>query len=351
MAGKVVMKAFVTGVAGFIGSHIAQKMLTRGWKVVGFDDLSRIGSSYNLELLKQETEFTFIQGDISVIENIDPIFSRYGPFDWIAHQAAQVAVTSSILNPRHDFEVNLLGTFNILECIRQYSPESVFQFSSTNKVYGALPEVDVVEKRTRYMYREISGVSEAWPLDFHSPYGCSKGAADQYVRDYSRIYGLRTQVLRQSCIYGSRQFGVEDQGWVAWFVIASILELPLSVFGDGKQVRDLLWIEDLTDLYFLLYENAERLSGSVFNVGGGPDNVLSLIELIALLDKFGIHKSDVSFGPSRQGDQKVFVSDIQKVCGECDWAPTTTPDKGVEIMLKWAMDNQPILIDLLRVRE
>ena len=345
------MKAFVTGVAGFIGSHIAQKMLIRGWNVVGLDDLSRTGSSYNLKLLQKQKEFTFIQGDISIIENIGPIFSKYGPFDWIVHQAAQVAVTTSIINPRHDFKVNLLGTFNILECVRQYSPESVFQFASTNKVYGELAEVVVVEKPTRYMYRDISGVSEAWPLDFYSPYGCSKGAADQYVRDYSRIYGLRTQVLRQSCIYGPRQFGVEDQGWVAWFVIASILGLPLSVFGDGKQVRDLLWIEDLTDLYFHLYENVDRHSGSVFNVGGGLQNVLSLIELIALLEKLGVHRSDIQFGPSRQGDQKVFVSDIQKVCGECDWAPTTTPEKGVEIMLKWAMDNQPILVDLLKVRE
>jgi CDP-paratose 2-epimerase len=211
-----------------------------------------------------------------------------------------------------------------------------------------MEELGVVERNGRYEYENLpDGVNEAHGLDFHSPYGCSKGAADQYVRDYSRIYGLKTAVLRQSCIYGTRQFGIEDQGWVAWFTIASILDKPLTIYGDGKQGRDLLWIDDLVDAYIELYKNADDLAGGIFNVGGGPGNVLSLLELVDMLRSAGVLRREPAFSEWREGDQKIFVCDTRKMANAIRWQPRTSPAQGVARLIEWTAANKELLARML----
>ena len=255
------MKVLITGCAGFIGCHLTKYFLSIGNEVIGLDNLSRKGGQENLKWLQTlQGKFEFNKIDIRDFTEVSAIFKRCGQFDLILHLAAQVAVTTSVVDPREDFEINAFGTFNLLEATRLYSPDAFFEFASTNKVYGKMDNVNVVERNGRYEYDMLSkGVNEDYNLDFHSPYGCSKGAADQYVRDYNRIYGLRTVVLRQSCIYGTRQFGIEDQGWIAWFIIASLLEKPITIYGDGMQIRDVLWIEDLADVWVKLFENADKV--------------------------------------------------------------------------------------------
>ncbi|MDD5572119.1 MAG: SDR family NAD(P)-dependent oxidoreductase, partial [Bacteroidales bacterium] len=304
----------ITGCAGFIGSHLALHFLEKDFMVTGIDNLSRNGCMINLELLKKNKNFIFFEKDIRDFENILKVFKDKGPFDMIIHEAGQVAVTTSVINPREDFEINALGTFNILEATRLFSPDAFLQVASTNKVYGKMEDMGVIERNGRYEYENNkNGVGENYGLDFYSPYGCSKGTADQYVRDYNRIYGIKTVVLRQSCIYGTRQFGVEDQGWVAWFTIASVLGKPITIYGDGKQIRDILWIDDLVEVYQKLYENADDVAGSVFNVGGGCENTLSLLELVEYLKEYGIMKNEPTKADWRPGDQKVYVSDISKI--------------------------------------
>ena len=216
--------------------------------------------------------------------------------DVIFHLAGQVAVTSSVKHPRQDFESNALGTFNALEAARLVGNDPIFVFASTNKVYGGMEEVNVVEKSTRYCYADLPfGIPETQPIDFHSPYGCSKGGADQYIIDYARIFGLKTVVFRQSCIYGTRQFGIEDQGWVSWFVIATTLNKPLKIFGNGKQVRDVLFVEDLIKCYELAIENIDKTSGNAYNIGGGPNYCMSLLELINYLEEFHGKKIEYSY--------------------------------------------------------
>lgn len=265
------MKYLVTGGAGFIGSNTAYNLLKQGHEVVIVDNLSRAGSVKNLEWLKNEFgEVSFVKQDVRDYDAIRKALSHHRDADAVIHLAAQVAVTTSVVKPREDLEINALGTFNLLEAIREEGIDPVFIYSSTNKVYGATEGLRVVEHDTRYAYQDLaSGLGEDIPLDFHSPYGCSKGAADQYVRDYHRIYGIRTVVFRQSCIYGPRQFGVEDQGWLAWFIIASVLGKPISIYGDGKQVRDILYIDDLVRAYVMAAENIEKTKGQVYNIGGG----------------------------------------------------------------------------------
>ncbi len=341
-------KVLITGCAGFIGSHIAEKLLSQSIDVIGIDNLSRAGSDKNLSILKTYDNFTFFKADIRNFEDISKIFTQTTNIDLVIHQAAQVAVTSSILNPRLDFEINALGTFNLLEATRLFSPNSVFQFASTNKVYGTMEELEVLESNARYKYKNIkNGISENFKLDFHSPYGCSKGVADQYVRDYHRIYGLKTMVLRQSCIYGTRQFGVEDQGWVAWFTIASILGKKLTIYGDGKQVRDLLWIDDLVDAYISLYEKADVAAGHIFNLGGGSENTLSLNELVNQLIEYDIMKSKPRLSQWRSGDQKVFVSDIKKISNLTGWKPKVSTEKGIKLLVQWCKKNGNLLGNVL----
>src|SRR5512140_703703 len=263
----------ITGGAGFIGSNYVSRLIQRGEQVTIFDNLSRPGARMNLEWLREtygDNAFKLITADVRDAKSIQDAARDAAV---IVHLAAQVAVTTSVSKPREDFEINAQGTFNVLEAARAARHKPVVIYASTNKVYGGMDDVRVVEQGTRYAYESLpNGASEAQPLDFHSPYGCSKGTGDQYVRDYFRIYGLPTVVFRQSCIYGTRQFGVEDQGWVAWFVIAAVTGHPISIYGDGKQVRDLLFVEDLLDAYDAALQRIDKAAGQVYNVGGGQPN-------------------------------------------------------------------------------
>jgi CDP-paratose 2-epimerase len=341
-------KILITGCAGFIGSHLTRHFLDKGNSVVGIDNLSRNGCTTNLDLLLKHKEFNFFKEDIRAFESILKIFKANGPFDMVIHEAGQVAVTTSVINPREDFEINALGTFNILEATRLYSPKAFFQFASTNKVYGKMENMGVLERNGRYEYENAkNGISEDYGLDFYSPYGCSKGSADQYVRDYSRIYGLRSVVLRQSCIYGTHQFGIEDQGWVAWFTIASILKKPITIYGDGKQIRDVLWIDDLVDVYEKLYINADKVAGQIFNVGGGIENTLSLLELVDHLMESEVMEKEPTKGDWRPGDQKVFVSDISKLKEAIDWTPKTHAREGVKLIIEWTKNNKELIKSIL----
>jgi CDP-paratose 2-epimerase len=275
------------------------------------------------------------------------LFAQHQDTDVVIHEAAQVAVTSSVSDPRTDFEVNALGTFNVLEAARQYTPQAVFLYASTNKVYGQLEHLCAREGLTRYEYTEATrGIDESESMDFHSPYGCSKGCAEQYVRDYHRIYGLKSVVFRQSCVYGTRQFGVEDQGWVAWFIIASVLGRPLTIYGDGKQLRDLLWVDDLIDLYLKAIASIETTAGQIYNAGGGASNTLSLLELLDILRSYLGRSITVRFSAWRPGDQKVFVSDCEKARRELGWSPKTAPLEGVTSLLRWAEESRDLLARL-----
>ncbi|GAB4482823.1 MAG: GDP-mannose 4,6-dehydratase [Anaerolineales bacterium] len=335
---------FITGGAGFIGSNFVHRLLERGEKVTIYDNLSRAGAPRNLKWLQQthgEKAFNLVIGDVRDA-GLLAVSAREA--DVIVHLAGQVAVTTSVVNPREDFEINALGTFNVLEAARLNQRQPVFLYSSTNKVYGGMEDVEVIERPTRWEYKDLPfGAAESQPLDFHSPYGCSKGTGDQYVRDYHRIYGLKSVVLRQSCIYGPRQFGVEDQGWVAWFVIAAVTGRPLSIYGDGKQVRDLLHVYDLLDAYDLAIANIERVRGQVFNVGGGAQNTISVwTEFAPLLEKLVGHALPVSRGDWRPGDQKVFVADIRKAEKVLGWRPKFSVESGVRQLFDWVSANRAL---------
>lgn len=333
-------KILITGGAGFIGVNAARQFAAEGWKVAVVDDLSRRGSSLNLDWLRSDVDVDFRQIDIRQAEPLADAVKEIRP-DVVLHLAGQVAVTSSVANPRADFEINALGTFNILEAIRCQVPDTILLNASTNKVYGKLENLAIVERDGRWEFLDSpDGVSEAQPLDFHSPYGCSKGVADQYVIDYGRIYGLRTLTFRQSCIYGPRQMGVEDQGWVAWFTIASVVGKNVTIFGDGKQIRDLLWVEDLVDLYQAGIRGAERGVSGAFNVGGGPANTLSLLELLKQLDQLNGHESAREFEAWRPGDQRVFVCDVSKAERELGWRPKMAVVSGVARLHEWVTGNR-----------
>jgi len=278
------MKIIVTGGAGFIGSNAVSRYLRRGDDVVIIDNLSRPGVENNLEWLQQQGDPHFMQIDIRDAARVAKAFAAHRDAGMVLHLAGQVAVTTSVSDPRADFEANALGTFNVLEAIRLAKIDAPVIYSSTNKVYGGMESVRVREDESRYVYADLPhGISEDRALDFHSPYGCSKGAGDQYMRDYHRIYGLKTVVFRQSCIYGYRQFGLEDQGWVAWFTIATQLGHPVKIYGDGKQARDILFVEDLLDAYDAAAANIRQAAGRIYNIGGGPENVISLVNLLDYL--------------------------------------------------------------------
>jgi CDP-paratose 2-epimerase len=267
--------------------------------------------------------------------------ARHADSDAVLHLAAQVAVTTSVADPRTDFTINAQGTFNVLEAVRTAADgRPAVLYSSTNKVYGNLEHVRVVERDGRYAYEDRPlGIDEAEPLDFHSPYGCSKGAGDQYVRDYARIYGLKTVTFRQSCVYGTRQFGIEDQGWIAWFCVAAATGQPFTIYGGGKQIRDALWVEDLIDAYERAIDRIEAVRGEVFNLGGGPANTLSLRELVAMLERAFDRPLDPASAGCRPGDQRVFVADVRKAERLLGWRPTVTTAEGVDELLAWVLDN------------
>lgn len=335
------MKTIITGGAGFIGCNAAARSISRGERVVVIDDLSRVGSRANLEWLRTLGEFDFHRVDLRDDRLLAETISRHADVSRVLHLAGQVAVTTSVRDPRADFEVNALGTFNLLECVRTSAADAVVLYSSTNKVYGGLDHLRVVEEAEQYRYDQAPfGVSEAEPLDFHSPYGCSKGSADQYVRDYHRIYGLRTVVFRQSCIYGRRQFGVEDQGWVAWFAIAAQQRRPITIYGDGKQVRDVLFIDDLLDAYDAAFERSDTSSGRIYNIGGGPANAISLRQLIRHLEVAVGRPLAWSYQDWRPGDQRVFVSDIRRASTDLGWVPAISWVEGVTRLSRWVAENQ-----------
>jgi CDP-paratose 2-epimerase len=315
----------------------------RGDQVTIYDNLSRPRTDNNLKWLRQQfgdDRLRLVKADVRDFETLKQAVSAAEP-DLLVHLASQVAVTTSVKNPREDFEINALGTFNALEAARaQSTPPAVF-FASTNKVYGGMEDVAVVQDETRYRYRDLPlGVSEQQPLDFHSPYGCSKGAGDQYVRDYARIYGMRTVVFRQSCIYGERQFGVEDQGWVAHFVIAAAMNRSINIYGDGKQVRDLLYVQDLINAYDAAWNHLDIASGQVFNVGGGMVNTLSIwSEFAPLLEQLAGRKINIQRGDWRPGDQPVFISDNSKARRMLGWEPKTSVKEGVHKLWDWVASN------------
>jgi CDP-paratose 2-epimerase len=345
--GRTEMKeVIVTGGAGFTGTNVVSYYLDRGYRVVVFDNLSRKGGLNNIEWLQQNSNANNLElliGDArfppvelqAAVERADAVF----------HYAAQVAVTDSVTDPRHDFECNALSTFNMLELIRNSAGKKPPLFySSTNKVYGGMEDVATEEGEKYYYYRDFpDGIAENRLLDFHSPYGCSKGCADQYVRDYARIYGLQTVVFRQSCIYGYRQFGVEDQGWVAWFIIAAVLGKPLTIYGDGKQVRDVLFIDDLINAFDAAWNRIETIGGSVYNIGGGPENTISLLQLLDFLEEEMNLPTSPGFDDWRPGDQPVYVSNISKAKEEFDWEPKVDWKAGVGKLVGWVRDNKDML--------
>jgi CDP-paratose 2-epimerase len=345
------MKVVITGAAGFIGCNAALRFLRRGWKVVAVDNLSRPGTEDNLAWLQDHGDLDFAKVDVREAKAVERLFREHIDSDLILHFAAQVAVTTSVTDPRSDFETNTLGTLNVLEAVRMARIDAPFIYSSTNKVYGGIKDVNVIEEGERYRYdNEVFGISETRGIDFHSPYGCSKGAADQYVRDYNRIYGLQTVVFRQSCVYGTRQFGVEDQGWIAWFMIARELGLKITIYGDGKQARDVLYVEDLLDAIDAAASGIGRAAGHIFNIGGGPANTLSLRELISFLDMTTGKATRYQTAAWRPGDQRIYVSDIRKAQTELGWRPRTGWRRGVTILQEWVHANRDLCAAVLSGR-
>ncbi|MCX6039281.1 MAG: GDP-mannose 4,6-dehydratase [Chloroflexi bacterium] len=335
---------FITGGAGFIGSNYVSRLLERGEKVTIYDNLSRAGAPRNLAWLQEkfgEAAFRLTVGDVRDAALLT-ISSRAA--DVIIHLAAQVAVTTSVIHPREDFEINAQGTFNVLEAARLNERKPVILYASTNKVYGGMEDVKVVEDATRWRYSDLPlGCPETQPLDFHSPYGCSKGTGDQYVRDYARIYGLPSVVLRQSCIYGPRQFGVEDQGWVAWMIIAAVTGRPLTIYGDGKQIRDVLHVDDLLNAYDAATAKIDSVRGQVYNLGGGPENTMSIwTEFGPLLERLLGKPVPVRRGDWRPGDQKVFVADIRKAERDLGWKPKVGVEAGEGRLFEWVRENKDL---------
>ena len=335
---------FITGGAGFIGSNYVSRLLERGEKVTIYDNLSRAGAPRNLAWLQEKYGKTAFQLSVGDVRDAALLTVSSRTADVIIHLAAQVAVTTSVVKPREDFEINAQGTFNVLEAARLNERKPVILYSSTNKVYGGMEDVLVVEDATRWRYADLPlGCPETQQLDFHSPYGCSKGTGDQYVRDYARIYSMPTVVLRQSCIYGPRQFGVEDQGWVAWMIIAAVTGRPLTIYGDGKQIRDVLHVDDLLNAYDTAIAKIDAVKGQVYNLGGGPENTMSIwTEFGPLLEKLLGRPVLVARGDWRPGDQKVFVADIRKAGRELGWKPKIGVEQGVEKLFEWVRDNKSL---------
>ena len=333
-------KYLITGGSGFIGSNYVARLIQRGEDVTIYDNLSRPGSKLNLAWLEsiKKDSFQLIEADIRDREAIEKAVQHK---DVVIHLAGQVAVTTSVINPREDFEINAQGTFNVLEAARNSNKNPIILYSSTNKVYGGMEDIQVLENTTNYRYQDYPyGISEEFPLDFHSPYGCSKGSGDQYVRDYHRIYGLPTVVLRQSCIYGPRQFGVEDQGWLAWFIIAVLTGKQISIYGNGKQVRDVLFVNDLLNAYDACIENIDSAAGQVYNIGGGSNQMLSVWkEFSPILEDMLNKKIPIVWGDWRPGDQKIYVSDIRKAQKELGWEPKVSVRDGLQQLFNWAQDN------------
>ena len=353
------MKVLITGGCGFLGSNLTAFYLEQGAEVVIIDALFRKGSAFNLAWLQQRNNnrhLHFYQIDISKHEDISSVFLRHAPFDYVCHVGGQAAMTTSIEDPRRDFDTNVIGTFNILEAIRKHSPSSLLAYSSTNKVYGNLEWLRYVETETRYTLPDYPlGLDESIPLDFSTPYGCSKGSADQYVRDWARVFGLKTVVFRHSSIYGNRQFASFDQGWIGWFCQQALQQRlniadpagtpssPFTISGNGKQVRDALHSTDLISLYHAAFLNKDSLHGDIFNIGGGSTNSLSILELLS-------HLSEILDMPPltyvrigrRMNDQDFFVADITKAKRMLQWSPRIDIRNGLSEMISWTNERGAI---------
>jgi len=334
------MKYLITGGCGFIGSNLAAEVLKRGEELFVFDNLFRYGSSSNLDWLRKRGDFKFYPYDIRNNNDVETVIKEVKP-DYIFHLSGQVAMTTSIANPRLDFEVNVMGTFNLLDAVRKYSPDSVVLYSSTNKVYGDFCDLTFEETATRYICKEYpNGFPETISLDFHSPYGCSKGSADQYLRDYNRIFGLKTVVFRHSSMYGSNQHATYDQGWVGWFcqkaleIKKGIAKEPFTISGNGKQVRDVLHGSDVVNLYFAA-KDVKEAYGQAFNIGGGIDNSLSLLELFSLLEDMLQIKIDYKRLAFRESDQLVFVADNTKAKNILKWNIKKDLKTGISESIHW----------------
>jgi len=315
-------RILITGGAGFLGVNATLHLIADGWHATVLDNLSRPGTERNLKWLitQHPAQTTFVKEDV---RNASAMADHVKSQDAILHLAGQVAVTTSLLDPSADFDVNARGTLNLLEAVRLHNPEAPFVFASTNKVYGKLDRNNVACK-------------ESQPIDFHSPYGCSKGAADQYVRDYARCFHMNTVVLRQSCIYGAHQYGTEDQGWVAHFVHSIINNRAMTIYGDGTQVRDLLDARDLCAFYSNVIQNIDKTRGEIYNVGGGPQNQRNLLEVIEQIGKLTSRKPKYTFADWREGDQTYYVSDITKAKKALDWQPKVDFDRGLNDLIAWA---------------
>ena len=338
------MKLLITGGCGFLGSNLAIHAIEQGYELTVFDNLSRLGSTENLAWLKQSGNFEFVHGDIRNKNDVDHVVLKQ--FDAIFHLAGQVAMTTSISDPQKDFEINAMGTFNVLDAVRKYSPQTGILYSSTNKVYGDLEQYEYHETSTRYECPQFpNGFDESVPLEFHSPYGCSKGSADQYMLDFHRIFGLKTAVFRHSSMYGSRQFATADQGWVGWFCQKAIEQKnnpnaePFTIQGNGKQVRDILYASDMVNLYFSAMDKIDDIQGNAFNIGGTMPDSLSLLELFGLLNELlSIDMKYVQL-PPRESDQRVFVADTSKINKMIGWVPKVSSREGVTKMVQWLQDR------------
>jgi CDP-paratose 2-epimerase len=333
----------ITGGAGFIGCNVANRLLTAGHRVILYDNLSRAGVERNVTWLREKhgDRVQVVVGDVRDAELVRSTVQQAGR---VFHFAAQVAVTTSLDDPVEDFSVNARGTLNVLEAIRATEHRPPLVFTSTNKVYGGLDDVGLVRVGDRYTPADeglaATGIDERRPLDFHSPYGCSKGTADQYVVDYARSYGLKTAVFRMSCIYGPHQFGTEDQGWVAHFLIRALDGQPIMLYGDGRQVRDILFVEDLVDAMLLAQRNIDRISGQAFNIGGGAGNTISLLELLDVIGEIHGDRPDIAFRDWRTGDQLYYVSNTAKFSAVTGWKQTVGVEAGVHRLYQWLVESR-----------
>ncbi|MFQ5342181.1 MAG: NAD-dependent epimerase/dehydratase family protein [Anaerolineae bacterium] len=337
-------RVLITGGAGFVGCNLADHFIERGHQVTIFDNFYRKGVRHNVAWLQERhgDGFRVVEGDI---RNYDAIRPAAEGIEVVYHVAGQTAVTTSVLDPREDFEINAWGSFNVLEAAREAGDNPVVIYTSTNKVYGGMEGVQVEGREARYEYVDHPfGIDERQPLDFHSPYGCSKGTADQYVRDYARIYDLPTVVFRMGSIYGPHQFGVEDQAWVAYFVIAAVKGWPITIYGDGKQVRDILYVSDLVRAFELATEHIDVTAGQIYNIGGGPDNTVSIwAEFAPILGEILGRPVDVAgYDDWRPGDQLVYISDIRKAQRDFGWRPRVGVEEGIRRITEWVLQNQEI---------
>ncbi len=344
----------ITGGAGFVGTNLAHRYLSAGTPVRVYDNFSRPGVEQNAQWLS-DTHGDLVEIEEADIRDADRLRRALRGVGQVFHLAAQVAVTTSLTDPLEDFEINARGTLNLLEAIRRCAAPPSLVFTSTNKVYGGLSDIPLRVRSSRYEPEDLSvrtqGISESRPLDFHSPYGCSKGAADQYVLDYARTYGISAVVFRMSCIYGPHQFGTEDQGWVAHFLIRALEGKPITLYGDGMQVRDILYVEDLVNAFVQAQDNINRLSGQAFNIGGGPKNTVSLLNLLRLIEQAYGEAPPVRFEEWRPGDQRYYVSDTRKFREATGWSAATNVSDGIEHLACWLRETRGLTQSTARRQE